>query len=163
MNNSLKKSSIIEQENLSSESYFQSLFEQGCLKGLFTDSDIERLQYDSLAFLAYKVERFNAGDSSSIRVEKAQDIMASIMFTIGLWLKTYQNPDDAIKAIRNEQLADLYQNGRKLIDTMVAAAKAIHSNILQKLVDTKNVFYHATILDGINGFFKLYYPDVSGQ
>ena len=159
MNNSLEKSSIIEKENLSSELYFQSLVEQGYSKGLFTDSDIERLQYDCLAFLAYKVERFNGGDSSSIRVEKAQDIMASNMFTIGLWLKAYPNPDDAITAIQNEQIAELYQKGRKRIDTMIMASKAVHSQMIGRLADTKNVFYRATIVDGIKGFFKLYYPD----
>lgn len=159
MNNNLEKISIIEKEKLSSEFYFQSLLEQGYSKGLFTDSDIERLQYECLAFPAHKVERFNAGDSSSIRVEKAQNIMTSNMFTIGLWLKTYKNPDDAITAIQNEQIAELYQKGRKRIDVMVAATNAIHSKILQQLVDTKNIFYHATIVDGIKGFFKLYYPD----
>jgi len=42
---------------------------------------------------------------------------------------------------------------------MVAATKAVHYKILQKLVDTKNEFYRATIVDGIKGFYKLYYPD----
>jgi len=104
-------------------------------------------------------ERFNAGNSSSIRVERAQDIMASNIFTIGLWLKTYQNPDDAVTAIINEPMAELYKKGRKRIDTMIAAAKAVHYGILHQLADTKNVFYSATIADGIKGFFKLYYPD----
>ena len=140
MNNSLEKISIIEKEKLSGEFYFQSLLEQGYSKSLFADGDIERLQYECLSFLAHKVERFNAGDSSSIRVDKAQDIMASNMFTIGLWLKTYQNPDDAITAIQNEQIAGLYQKGRKRIAAMVAATNAIHYKILQRLVDTKNVF-----------------------
>ena len=159
MNNNLERISIIEKEKLNSEFYFQSLIEQGYSKGLFTDSDIERLQFECLSFLAHQVERYNAGDSSSIRVEKAQDIMASNMFTIGVLLKTYQYPDDAITAIQNEQIAELYQKGRKRIDTMVAATKAIHTKVLQNLADTKNVFYNATIIDGIKGFFKLYYPD----
>ena len=159
MNNNLEKISIIEKEKLSDEFYFQSLLEQGYSKGFFTDSDIERLQYECLSLLANKVERFNAGDSSSIRVEKARDIMISNMLTIGLWLKSYRNPDDAITAIQNEQIAALYQKGRKRIDTLISVTKAIHAKLINQLVDTKNVFYHATIVDGIKGFFKLYYPD----
>jgi hypothetical protein len=159
MNNNLEKISMIEKEKLSDEFYFQSLLEQGFSKGLFTDSDVERLQYECLGFLAHIVERFNAGESSSIRVEKAQEIMISNMFTISLWLKTYHNPDDAIIALRNEQIPELYEKGRKRIDTMVAAVKSIHFKILQQLMDTKNIFYRATIVDGIKGFFKLYYPD----
>jgi len=163
MNNSLEKNSIIEKEGFSSEFYFQSLLEQGCLKGLFTDADIERLQYECLAFLAHKVERFNAGDSSSIRVEKAQEIMASNMFTVGLWLKSYRNPGDAITAIKNEPIAELYRKGRKRIDNMVAAAKTIHSRILRQLADSENVFYRSTVVGGIKGFFKLYCPDFGAQ
>ena len=163
MNNNLEKISIIEKEKLSGEFYFQSLLEQGYSKGLFTDSDIERLQYECLAFLALKVKCFNAGDSSSLRVEKAQEIMASSMFTIGLWLKTYQNPDDAIIAIRNEQIAELYQKGRKRINTMLSATKAIHAKLLHQLIESPNVFYRSTIEGGILGFFKLYCPDFSAQ
>jgi len=159
MSSNLERISVIEKEKLVGEFYFQSLLEQGFEKGLLTDSDIERLQYDSLNLLTQIVERYNSGDSSSIRVEKAQDIMTSNMFTIGLWLKTFQNPDDAITAIKNEQIAELYQKGRKRIDTMVAASKAVHSKMLTRFVGTKNVFYRATIVDAIKGFFKLYYPD----
>jgi len=159
MNKNLEIINIIEKEKLSDEFYFQSLLEQGCLKGFFADSDINRIQYECLAFLAHKVELFNAGDSSSIRVEKAQSIMASNMFTIGLWLKTYQNPDDAITALQTEQADELYQKGRTHIDTLVEATKATHSKLSGQLIDTKNVFYRTTIEDGINGFFKLYYPD----
>ena len=163
MNNNLEKISVIKKEQLSSEFYFQSLLEQGHIKGILTDSDIERLQYECLSFLAYKVERFNAGDSSSIQVEKAQNIMASNMFTIGLWLKTYQNPDDAVTAIKREQIAELYQKGREHIDAILAETKAVHAKVLGKLVNTKNDFYRLTIEDAINGFFKRYYPDFAAH
>jgi hypothetical protein len=163
MNNSLEIISKIEKGRLSSEQFFQSLLEQGYSKGLLTNSEIEDLQYDCLALLAHKVDSYSAGDSSSILVEKTQEILASNMFTIGLWLKTYQNPDEAITAIKNERIDELYQKGRKRIDTMLAATKAVHTELLQQLINTKNVFYYATVVEGIKGFFKLYYPDISAH
>jgi len=155
----LEKVSVIGRKSLDDEFYFQSLLEQAQAKGLLTDGDIERLQYDCLALLARRVERFNAGDSSSIRVEAAQNIMASNLFTIGIWLKTFQNPDDAIAVLQNEPIAELYKQGRKRIDTMLLAAKTLHANLLRQLADIRNVFYRATLVDGIHGFFKLYYSD----
>ena len=163
MTNSLEKIRIIEKERLSGEFYFQSLLEQGYATGLLTGSDIERIQIECIAFLAQKIERFNDGASSSIRIEKAQDIMDSNMFTIGLGLKVYQNPDDALAAIQNEQIAELYQKGRKRIGIMTASAKATHFRILKQLADTENVFYRETIVGGIKGFFKLYSPDYSAH
>jgi len=160
--NRLEKIRIIEKESLDGEFYFQSLMEHARVKGLVTDDDIERLQYDCLALLAHRVERFNAGDSS-IRVEAAQAIMASNLFTIGIGLKTCQTPDDAVAALQNEPIAELYKKGQKRIDTMLSATKTIHANLLRQLADIRNVFYRATIEDGIKGFFKRYDPDFGAQ
>lgn len=163
MDNGPDKIRIIETDKLDSELYFQSLLEQAHAKGLLKDSDIERLQYECLSLLAYKTERYNAGDSSSIRVEKAQDIMTSNLFTISLCLKTYLNPDDAVTALQNKPINEIYQKGRKRIHTMLASAKTIHAKLLRQLVDTQNAFYRSTIEGGIKGFFKLYYPDFTAH
>ena len=163
MNNGLDKIYVIDRAQLSDELYFQSLLEQAHSKGILSNNDIERLQYECLTLLAEKTERYNSGDSSSIRVEKAQSIMTSNLFTIGLWLKTYPNPDDAVTALQNEPINELYQKGRKRIDTLLGATKAIHKKLLGQLVKTENEFYHLTIEDAINGFFKLYYPDFAAH
>ncbi|MDR1328783.1 MAG: DUF6179 domain-containing protein, partial [Oscillospiraceae bacterium] len=90
-------------------------------------------------------------------------IMASAMFTVGLWLKTYQTPDDAASALRTEPIAELYRKGRARIDDMLTAARTVHAKILDRLVKTKNVFYRSTIKYGIEEFFKLYHPDFSAH
>ena len=163
MGNSLEKIRVLDKALLSGENYFQSLLEQAQSKGLIGGSDIERVQFDCVNLLAGKVEHFNSGDSSSIRIETAQNIMASILFTIGLWLKTYSAPDDALAALLNDPVKELWQKGRKRIDTMVSVTKALHSKLLHQLVDTRNVFYRSTLEDGIRGFFKLYDPEYSAH
>ena len=163
MNNGLDRIRVIERERLSEEDYFQSLIAQAREKGLLSESDVERLQYECLELLAYKTGRFNAGDSSSIRVEKAQSIMASIFFTVGLRLKKYPNPDDAVAALQNEPVEAIFQKGRKRIDTMLKATKALHAKLLGELLETPNVFYASTLVDAIAGFFKLYDPDYAAQ
>ena len=163
MNSGLDKIKIIESSKLSSEFYFQSLLEEAYNKELLNDSDIERLQYECLNLIAYKTERYNSGDSSSIRVEKAQSIMTSNLFTIGLWLKSYPNPDDAVIALQNESIKDIYQKGRNHIDILISDTKTVHAKLLHQLIDTKNVFYRETFEGGILGFFKLYYPDYTAH
>ena len=163
MNNGLDKIYVIDRAQLSEEFYFQSLLEQAYGKGILNDNDIERLQYECLTLLAEKTERYNSGDSSSIRVEKAQSIMTSNLFTIGFWLKAYPNPDDAITALLNEPVNELYQKGRMRIDKMLEATKAIHRKLPGQLVITENEFFRITIEDAINGFFKLYYPDFAAH
>lgn len=163
INSGLDKIKIIESGKLSSEFYFQSLLEEAYNKELLNDNDIERLQYECLNLIAYKTERYNSGDSSSIRVEKAQSIMTSNLFTIGLWLKSFPNPDDAVIALQNESIKDLYQKGRNHIDVLISDTKTVHAKLLHQLIDTKNVFYRSTLEGGISGFFKLYYPDYTAH
>lgn len=163
MSNSLDRVKIIESSHLSAEFYFQSLLEEAYGKGLLSDSDIERVQLECFDLLAYKTERFNNGDSSSIMVEKAQSLMASNLFTIGLWLKTYPTPEDAVEALREIKIKELYQKGCKRIDTMLLSAKTIYQMLLKQRIDTKNQCYLDTIIGGINGFFKLYHPEFAAQ
>lgn len=163
MSSSLNPIRVMEREKIDAEFYFESLLEQARNKGLLGYDDLARLQQECLSLLANKTERYNAGDSSSIRVEKAKSILNSILFTIGVWLKTYPNPDDAVTALQTEPINGLYQRGRRRINTLLMAAKATHRRLLRELIDTKNVFYRSTLQHGISGFFKLYYPDYFAQ
>ena len=159
----INKISKIRPEELSTEQYFQSLLEQACELGMLTDIQLEKIQYDCISLLAKQTEKYNSGDSSSIKVENAQHLLASIMFTMGVWLKTYQNPDEAVEAMLNESISDLYKKGLVRIERLTKSTKTLHSLITGNLLQTENVYYKSTIVDGIKGFFKLYYPEFAAQ
>lgn len=159
----LNKIRKIKRETLSSEYYLKSLLDQANMSGMLSDTQLEKIQFDCLSLLAKQTERYNSGGSSSIRVEAAQSLLTSIMFTIGVWLKTYPNPDEAVAAIQKDGIYALYQNGRESIDRLIKSTKILHSSIIGNLVQTENVFYRSTIVDGIKGFFKLYYPEFAAQ
>ncbi len=163
MSEELSKIQIIERACLSEEFYFKSLLDEAQRWGLLSGSDIEKLQLACLDLLARQAKLFNSGISDSIRVEKAQEIMESVLFTLGLRLKTYPNPDDAVTALLTEPLGEIYKKGRERIDSMLTAVKKLHLKLTQRLFSTANEFYSETLVDGINGFFKLYYPDFSAQ
>lgn len=159
----VEKISRIKGGTLSSEYYFQTLLEQAYMSGMLSDIQLEKVQFDCLSLLAKQTERYNGGGSSSIQVEAAQSILTSIMFTIGVWLKTYPNPDEAVIAMQKDGIYVLYQNGRKRIDRLIKSAKMLYSSIMGNLVQTENVYYQSTIVGGIEVFFKLYYPEFAAQ
>ena len=80
----------IKTELLSPKYYFQSLIEQARYCGLLSERELSTMQTDLLLILAEQSDKWNRGKSSSIPIEKAQDIMTSIMFVIGIQLKLYQ-------------------------------------------------------------------------
>ncbi|AET68029.1 hypothetical protein Desor_2462 [Desulfosporosinus orientis DSM 765] len=153
----------IKRETLSSEYYFKSLLEQAYVWGMLSDTQLEKIQFDCLSLLAKQTERYNSGGSTSIPVEGAQSLLTSIMFTISVGLKTYPNPDEAVAALQKDGISPLYQKGREGIDGLIKSTKILHSSIISHLLQTENVFYHSTIVDGIKGFFKLYYPEFAAQ
>ncbi|MDD3395051.1 MAG: DUF6179 domain-containing protein [Anaerotignum sp.] len=159
----IEKRSKLDKLNLKNAHYAQSLMEQAYLAGLLSDKELEKIQLDCLTLLAKLTEQYNNGDSSSIRVETAEKILTSILFTIGIHLKNYISPDAAVEALQKERIDLLYQLGRKQIDTLINTSRFLHSHIISNLLDTPNIFYRSTIVDGIHGFFKLYRPDFFAQ
>jgi hypothetical protein len=159
MNNSIKRIQIIDRNLLDEENYLQSLIEQACHLNVLDENEIERIQLDCLELLTSKIKKYNGLDSSSIRVEIAQNIMKSNLYTIGLWLKTYSCPDEAIKVLKELKISEIYDGGRKRIASMMRTLKTFHSIVLKNLLDTNNYTYNATVIDGIKGFFKIYEPE----
>lgn len=159
----LDRSHVINQAALSGTNYFASLMAQGQRLALLSDRDMARIQTESLALLAERTETWNRGKSSSIRVETAQALLSSILYTVGIALKACPSPEDAIDALKREPLEQLFLTGLQKIKRKVQTARLTHRQITSKLFQTKNVFYRSTVVDGIGGFFKLYRPEFFAQ
>lgn len=159
----IEKISRLDKSKLTNEHYAQSLIEQAYLAGLLSDQELANIQLDCLTLLAKITEQYNNGDSSSIRVEIAEKILNSILFTIGIHLKSCPSPEEAVDVLKKERIDLLYQLGKKQIDNMINTSKFLHSHVISNLLETPNIFYRATIVDGIHGFFKLYRPDFFAQ
>ncbi|MFZ2538071.1 MAG: DUF6179 domain-containing protein [Oscillospiraceae bacterium] len=145
---------------LSGENYFISLLQEACAHGILTDNDVENLQLQCIELLSLKCERYNSGDSSSIRVEVADNIMKSNLYTIGMYLKTLSDADTAAEQLKIELITEMYQKGRNMIDTKFKVAKQIYLMIQNSKIDTPNYTYNATIEnDGLGLFFQSYNPD----
>lgn len=96
-------------------------------------------------------------------MEKAQELLTSAAFVIGVQLKSYQAPENAVEALKAEPLKSLFEKGLKLVQRKIAISRHRQKRIIAHLLNTPNVYYRATIADGINGFFRLYRPQFSAQ
>ncbi len=155
----IEQKAHIDRRLLNEEFYLQSLLEEAYKLQILSETEIEKIHLGCLELLAYKTERYNSGDSSSIQIEMAETIMKSNLYTIGIALKSFTTPDDAVVVLREEKISDLYDNGRKRIETKIKASKHLYALTLKNKFKTDNYIYNATIVDGIKGFFKLYNPD----
>lgn len=148
---------------LSGRDYFVSLLREGRACGLISDYDVERVQMRCLPLIAKLAERYTEGKSSSIRVEKAQDILLSVLFITGLALKTFPSPEDALEALMHTDLEELWEKGLVRAHRKLFYCRHLQKRILEGLLDTPNEFYRPTVEEGIDGFFKCYDPELSAQ
>ncbi|AFA47358.1 DUF6179 domain-containing protein [Acetobacterium woodii] len=154
--NNLKKQTKIDADKLSGEFYFQSLLQEAFVKGELSPQESERIQLECLKLLADCTERFTKGKSSSVRVEIAQGIMASNLYTIGLYLKTLPDLDTALFHIKNEPIEKLYEYGHSVLKRKINVANYFFHLVCKTKFKTQNQAYNITIDDGFKPFFKNY-------
>ncbi|MEG0853520.1 MAG: DUF6179 domain-containing protein [Angelakisella sp.] len=155
----LKQLGGIDQNKLSGEFYMTSLLAEAKRCGLVEESRLQKLEVDSVVLLRSTSQQFTKGRSSSVTTERAQALMASNLYTIGVYLKTLPTPEDALAALIQEKFPELYSKGRKRLDTKLRTARLYHANVVRSMVVTRNEAYNDTLVAGMEGFFKLYNPD----
>lgn len=89
--------------------------------------------------------------------------MNSILFVIGIRLKMYQSPEHAVEVLKSEQLKSVFEKGLQIVRRKTVVARHLQKQIADNLFETQNVYYRSTIVDGINGFFKLYRPQFTAH
>ena len=157
--NEIEVISQIKRERLDEKNYFKSLIEEAYVNQMITEEDIINIQVQIIQLLDERIYKYNGVYSSSIRKEIMEDINNSNYYTIGVQLKKYKNPDEAVKQIKEKALKNIYYKGRKRIDRILEIIKVMYIKVKQNSLKTKNYTYNDTIIGGIQGFLKIYSPD----
>lgn len=161
--NEIEIISKIKREKLDERNYFKTLIEAAYEEQMITEDDILNLQMQILQLLDEIVYKYNGVDSSSIRKEIMEDISNSNIYTISIYLKSFRNPDEAIKSIKEQGLKIAYHEGRKKIDKMLNIIRLMYIKVKQNKLNIENDTYNDTIIGGIQGFLKIYNPDFKAQ
>lgn len=141
--------------NLSSNEYFINLMNQLHQKNNLNLEQIQQMQLDLLQLLSKQVIRYTSGESSSVTTEKASQILGSIYYGIGIYLKSLYI-DEQIELIKNEKLDYLYQEGITLMKDKILIAKQLLDFVQKNAIHTKNQAYYDTIFNGLPLFFRDY-------
>ena len=161
--NEIEVISRIKREKLYERNYFNSLIEAAYEDKMLTEDDIVNIQMQILELLDERVYKYNGSDSTSIRKEILEEISNSNNYTISIYLKTFINPDEAIKTLKEKGLKIAYQEGRKRIDRMLNIIRLMYIKVKENKLNIENDTYNDTIVGGIQGFLKVYNPDFKAQ
>ncbi len=133
----------------------------------------EAFRAELLNLLGEQVLRHNAGQSSSIRVETAEQIFESMLYCIRAYLESDKispcnSSEDPPPPAENLGVElpppkELYRRGLELVKREILSAKAIYREVLKTRVKTGLLAYNATLDGAIPGFFKTYDPDYAAH
>ena len=143
--------------------YVQALVEWGGAQGLLADGEAAKLG-ERLGFL-FRAQglRKLAGDSASMREEVARDVMDSVLYTLGLYLKQQPSGETALRVLADADLNELYRKARRTLEGQCIASRRLWRAVRNTAVSTPHIAYRETLLEGIGGFFRWYDRDFAAH
>lgn len=97
-------------------------------------------------------ERYTMGDSTSVPIEVAEELLKSICFSLDLELKKLKNP---IKSLMEKDLIDLLKDSWEIIESMIVIGKNLLEDVLKNSSNIGNISYNDTLKE-IKASFKRY-------
>lgn len=153
-NHELSNLQKINFENLNRGTYFQSLLMEAIYNDLIDQKQAEKIKMDLMFLLKSQTDKYTSGDSSSVRVEIAEQITQSIYYCIGSYLKTIPEVNQQIDILNQEKVETLFNKGIEVTKVYLDKTKLLLKLVSSKLLNVNNQAYQDTIVDGI--FFTDY-------
>ncbi len=122
------------------------------LRVSLSEHDQLAFQEKLLYFLAFQTERYTAGDSSSVRVETARELLKSICFCLGVLA---EQPDERWESLLKLDLRAEFEKGQHEIEKKIAWGQSIWEGICLSMPELTND-YLAYTLQSIPVFWKQY-------
>ncbi|AQS06865.1 DUF6179 domain-containing protein [Clostridium beijerinckii] len=141
---------------LSKEHYFQSLLQVLHSNDILNNKELENIQVQILGILRETANYYTKAESYSVRVEVAEQIMLSIYYTIGSFLKGKTSIKEKITLIKENAMKYLFSEGEKVLKIKIEESKELLKNVQKSKLKTSNYAYIDTIDYGIPLFFIEY-------
>ncbi|PKM76912.1 MAG: hypothetical protein CVU90_10060 [Firmicutes bacterium HGW-Firmicutes-15] len=155
-NTAIEKQSALGKERLDPNHYTLALIEEGHRLGLINQTAMDCIQTQLMSLLADLIIRYTKGESTSVKVETAQSLLLSILYSIDVCISSFPNPEDAIALLKAENLKEIYKKGLALVTSCVAYTRNLYQDIMDKKLDIPIQAYHSTLDEALPDFFNNY-------
>lgn len=125
---------------------------KGGISEPLTEDDEILIQSKLWQLLARRTELYTMGDSSSVRIETAQELLQSINFCLEIYLKQSGNTK---KLFVTADLEEIFALGQKALEKQIDLGKMLYNKACLTAPKIENTSYMDT-LRSIGGCFKHY-------
>ena len=119
---------------------------------LFSGDDLQILLPRLWTLLGKQTERYNMGDSTSVTVEVAKELLASLWYTITLAMDETRTP---YSRLLSDELMPIVKQGQTILQDKLEAAKQLWEAVCRTAPEIQN-FYYADTLRGIDDYLRHY-------
>jgi len=159
----IEKQIHLKRENLNEAHYVESLLYEAANLDLIKQDETNDILMQSIPLLAKQTERYTKGKSSSVRVENAQSILQSLLYTVGVCLKNLPDAGQSLTMLKETPLEELFEQGKTIIAKEILSAKRLLRTANTNSIVTSNIAYNDTLFKGLHMFFALYDADFAAH
>ena len=119
---------------------------------LFSEGDLQILLPRLWTLLGEQTERYTGGDSTSVTVEAAQELLASLWYTITLAMDETHTPYDRLLS---DELMPFVRQGQTILHDKLEAVKRLWEMVCRTAPEIRNSYFTDT-LRGIGDYLSRY-------
>lgn len=143
-------------EERNPDQYFEAVLREIVAQNLLEPEYLANIQEELQALIAEQTIKYTSGESSSIRIETAQQLLRSIYYCLGIRLKDVNEADNRLEILKNTKLKTLFLEGMESIKKHLLEVKELFLEVKEKRLIVNNYAYDDTIINGLNMFFVQY-------
>ena len=119
---------------------------------ILSGEDAQTLALRLVDLLAWQTRKYTKGESSSVTVETAQELLASLRYTLAVVTEETHMP---YKSLLTEELPPLIRQGQAILQDRLEKTKQLWAAVCQTAPGLPNGYY-ADTLRGIGDYFERY-------
>ncbi|AZO95740.1 DUF6179 domain-containing protein [Halocella sp. SP3-1] len=156
MHNKIVTISKLKKENINKYHYTLSLLLEGQRKGLINKKTINSIHQQIIVILRELILKYTKGNSTSVKVETAENIQKSILYVIDFKLASYSNPEKSLFIIKKTDVKKIYEEGIILLKRIIEDAENLYAYIKENKLKIPLEVYNSTIEEALPVFFASY-------
>lgn len=125
----LTNQSAFSPENLRRSDYTNTLAAEAARIGLYTEDDILAIQTGLMNTLAVVIGYASKNESTSVRLDKANDYLACILYNCDTYLLTQSDPITAAEHLKSLPIEEMYNRGFAINRDLFREAKRLFANV----------------------------------
>lgn len=162
MSTKLRSKNVLDEHVLDKNNYLMTLLEEAFKQQLITNQQVTYIKMQLIKLLDQEVARYTRYESSSVRIEKAEELMGSMLYVIDEKLLDIKSVEESLKLLSTKSIEDIFVEGLSLVKERLNRASKWYEKVVATKLPTKHIAYRDTI-ESFKDFFPFYEPEFSAQ